>query len=153
MIGGFDAQRHRRVGLDTMCFLYLFEDNLQFIEQVAWILGEVESGRVYGVASVLAVTECLTLPLRDDEPELVSTYRQVLRAFPHLDVVPVTFEIAELGAELRARHGLRTPDALHIATAIDAGAQAFVTADRGLRCVTDLDVLLLEPGADRRSIG
>ena len=45
---------------------------------------------------------------------------------------------------MRAEYGLRTPDALHIATAIEAGAQAFITNDRSMRKVSQLKIVMLD---------
>ena len=46
-----------------------------------------------------------------------------------------------LAAQLRAQHRLKLPDALQLATALEAGASAFVTHDRDFSGVTALPVL------------
>ncbi|RMF87575.1 MAG: type II toxin-antitoxin system VapC family toxin, partial [Nitrospirae bacterium] len=109
------------------------------------LLSLVERGACAGVTSALAVTELLTGPLRQGDEGLATEYRRWLAAFPNLEVVPVGVEIAETAARLRARHGIRTPDALHLATALVAGADAFVTADTRLRRVREIEVLPLRP--------
>ena len=48
-------------------------------------------------------------------------------------------------AALRARHGFKTPDAIHRATAIEAGAEAFLTGDAGLATCTDVSVEVFSP--------
>ena len=53
-------------------------------------------------------------------------------------------DIAHRAAEYRARYGLRTPDAIHVATAVQARAEVFLTNDRRLRRVEEIDVLLVE---------
>lgn len=60
-----------------------------------------------------------------------------------LDLVPVTADVAQTGARLRAEYGLRTPDALHLAPAIEAGADVFLTNDERLRRVSDVRVMLV----------
>jgi len=52
---------------------------------------------------------------------------------------------------LRVAYGLKTPDAIHMATALLNGAQAFVTNDAGLKRVNELDVLVLEDYVERRN--
>jgi predicted nucleic acid-binding protein len=52
--------------------------------------------------------------------------------------------VAERAADLRARHNLRTPDALQIAAALETGCQAFLTNDTQLKRVTELRVLILD---------
>ena len=59
-------------------------------------------------------------------------------------LIPVTFEIADKAAQLRAQYNLRTPDALHIASAIESGCQALLTNDLGIKRVTELRVLVLD---------
>jgi predicted nucleic acid-binding protein len=39
---------------------------------------------------------------------------------------------------------MRTPDALHVATAIDAGCDAFLTNDTGIKRVHEIAVLVLD---------
>ena len=53
-------------------------------------------------------------------------------------IVPVNIQIAE-----RAAH-LRTPDALQVATALDAGCDALLTNDLGLKRVAEMRVLVLD---------
>jgi len=48
-----------------------------------------------------------------------------------------------IAARLRGSYGIRTPDALHLATAVVTGADAFVTADARLFRVTEVDVVPL----------
>jgi predicted nucleic acid-binding protein len=44
----------------------------------------------------------------------------------------MTYEIADRAAQLRGKYKLGTPDAIHIATAIESGATAFITNDFNL---------------------
>jgi predicted nucleic acid-binding protein len=58
--------------------------------------------------------------------------------------VAVSAQIAETAADLRAHYNLRTPDALHVATALAVQCDAFLTNDAAIRRVTELRVLLLD---------
>jgi predicted nucleic acid-binding protein len=49
-----------------------------------------------------------------------------------------------VNVELRARYRLRTPDALHVACAIDMGCEAFLTNDKGIKHVEITRVLVLD---------
>jgi len=62
----------------------------------------------------------------------------------NFSALAISATIAELGAELRAQYRLRTPDALQIAPALEAGCEAFLSNDAGLRRVTELRVLILD---------
>ena len=57
-------------------------------------------------------------------------------------------ETVELMSDLRAQYGLRTPDAIHLATTLLHGGQAFITNDACLRLEIEaaekLDILILK---------
>jgi len=57
--------------------------------------------------------------------------------------------VMEKMSDLRVAYGLKTPDAIHVATALLHGAQAFVSNDAGLKRVKELDVLVLEDYVER----
>ncbi len=57
--------------------------------------------------------------------------------------IPLTCELADRAAALRAEHRFSTADAIHVATALDAGATAFVTNDRDLPPVPGIEYLQL----------
>jgi len=128
---------HRRgsplYAVDTMVFVYHFEAHPQFGPPATRLLQVAETGRCRLVASVLALMEVLVVPRRAGRDDLCARYRDFFNHFPNLAVVPFDADIAELAADLRAKHALRTPDAIHVATAIRSGASAFVTNDARLR--------------------
>lgn len=76
-----------------------------------------------------ALAECLVGPARQSD-DAVDTVRNLVGRVP-ISVVSVDVEVATTAARLRAAHrGLRLPDALVIATAIEAHAERLVTTDR-----------------------
>ena len=52
--------------------------------------------------------------------------------------------IADSAAALRARYNLRTPDVLHVATAIQTRGDAMLTNDAGIQPVQERTILLLD---------
>jgi predicted nucleic acid-binding protein len=75
---------------------------------------------------------------------LAEEYRSILLQSPALTAIPLDEGIAEEAAGLRARHNLRTPDAIQIATAIRSGASWFLTNDADLANVSEIPVLVLK---------
>jgi predicted nucleic acid-binding protein len=64
----------------------------------------------------------------------------------------ISHTISERAALLRAKHGLRTPDAIQVATATIRKADYFLTNDPALKKIKDVKVLVLDdylPGASR----
>jgi predicted nucleic acid-binding protein len=133
----------RIVDLDTAPLIYLIEDQPAYAEPLARFFEATRLNRVRLVTSVVTLVEVLTKPFREGQPALVERYRNILIGSGELSTLPVSTEIAERAARLRAIFSLRTPDAIQVATALTAGASAFLTNDLGLRKVTDLEILTL----------
>ena len=71
-----------------------------------------------------------------------NAFRQVLLDSNNFSMIAVDDVIADAAAMLRAKYGIRTPDAVQIASAIVGNSDAFLTNDRGLKRVTELRVLI-----------
>lgn len=134
------SERARRVALDTNILIYHLEDHPTWSDFTTRLFDRIESGRLHAIVSALALHEVLTGVHKSGFGDQAPTYRNLLLSFPNLSVVPFDAECAAISAELKARHGLRTPDAIHLATAIHAGAEAFVTNDEAFRKVDDIKV-------------
>lgn len=79
-------------------------------------------------ASMVTATETLVRPARAGTADL-ARIRAYLTGFPHLTLVPIGLEIAAAAAVVRARSGLKTPDALVVATALVNHADAVASND------------------------
>jgi predicted nucleic acid-binding protein len=126
-----------------MVFIYHFEEHPQFGASAARLLHSAEEGRCHLVASILTLMEILVVPKRTGQTALTRFYREFFLGFPHLSLLPIDAAIAEVASDLRARHRLRTPDALHLATAMHQGAEGFVTEDARLGAVEEIPILRL----------
>ena len=78
------------------------------------------------------------MPLRAGEEAIARRYLAVMESW---QVVDFTADIAESAARFRAALGLRTPDAIQVASAMAIGADALVTHDRDFSKVKTLLVL------------
>lgn len=132
------------VGLDTAPLIYFIEQNQTYLELVRAFFQAMSRGEFQVVTSTLTLTEVLVHPLRAGDLELAAQYRDIVLDQENLTTLPVSAEIAEVAAQLRVAQNLRTPDALQIATAIQAGATFFLTNDGRLAAVPDLEVLVLD---------
>jgi len=133
-----------RVALDTVVFIYAFERHPQCGARAQVIFQALEAGRCQGIASVLALGEILAGVQKAAHADLQLRYRDVLTRFPNLTLLDAGVAVMETMADLRARYGIPTPDAIHLATALVGGARAFVTNDLRLRQVQELEIILLE---------
>lgn len=133
-----------RVGFDTAPIIYLIEMNPAYHRLVTEIFHRIHQGIITGFTSVITLTEVLTQPLEQGEIHLQKEYRDLLLHSAYFYTLPVDAKVAEQAAVLRAQHGLRTPDALQVAVAKTANCQVFLTNDKALKRVADVDVLVLD---------
>lgn len=82
------------------------------------------TGAVAGIGSVLLIPELLSKPMRDGADSEVEALAALLG---RLDLRPVDEHLAQLAVALGSAHRLRAADALHLATAVAAGADRFIT--------------------------
>jgi predicted nucleic acid-binding protein len=130
-------------GIDSRVFVYHFEAHQELGPAAGRLLEAAEGGRCRLVCSVLAQLEVLVVPKRNQRQDLCARYREVFESFPNLSVLNVDREIAEIASDLRAAYSLRTPDAIHLATALRAGASAFVSQDGRLK-LSELPILRMD---------
>jgi len=133
-----------RLGLDTPPFIYLIERNPTHVDLVREVFRRITVGTFTAHSSVITLTEVLVQPRRVGNEALARRYRRFLLRSRNFSLDPITADIAEQAADLRARYGLRTPDALQIASALAAGCTAFLTNDMRLQRVSELRVLVLD---------
>jgi predicted nucleic acid-binding protein len=133
-----------RLGFDTAPVIYFVEAYPRYDSLVTEIFQRVSNGALIGTTSVVTLSEVLVQPIIQRKSLLQQEYRDLLLGSSNLHTLEISAAVAELAATLRARHRLRTPDALQVAAALDVGCEAFLCNDAGLRRVTELRVLILD---------
>ena len=118
------------VFLDTMVFSYQLANHPRYAPLTSVILEAVESGQVAGLTSTITLAEILTVPAKAKDRRAMQDYELYLTHFPNLALVTLDTTLGRETALVRAATGLRTPDAIQVATARLAGADAIVTNDR-----------------------
>ena len=136
------------VGVDTAIFIYLIEEELRFLPHVLPLFAEVDQGRRELVTSALTLLEVLVVPYRAGNHQLAERYEQLLTRSRGIRMVELTRDQLRAAAQLRAATGARTPDALHLASALGAGCKTFVTNDRRLPAIPGLRVIHLSSYVD-----
>jgi predicted nucleic acid-binding protein len=129
--------------VDTHALIYRVERIESYLTASEPLWGALDAGLAQVATSDLTLLEVLVKPLRDSNSPLVNLYRNVLLGTVGLNCLPVSRTVLESTATLRADHNLKTPDAIHAATALAAGCVLFVTNDAGFRRVPGLPVAVL----------
>lgn len=113
--------------LDTCLVIYAFETDTVFGERVKQRLAREPAERF--AISPLVKFECLVGPMQSGNLVLQRYYEAGLEQFIQL---PMPEPVFLLGAQLRARFGIKTPDALHLAAAQFHHCDALWTNDERL---------------------
>ena len=130
------------VYLDTNGFIYSVERAEPYRELLEPVWRQARAGALGIVSSEIIVLETLVKPLREGDTFVESLFRSLFDA-QEVDLVPATRQLWEDAARLRAETNLKTPDALHAATALRAGCALFITNDTDFRHVRGLPVVVL----------
>lgn len=131
--------------LDANIIIYRIEAVEPFNRQVVATVQELIA--LYPDAgfavSRLSMMECLVKPLREQNSADIERYRGFF-ASTGLQIVEVNALVLETATLLRARHGLRTPDAIQAASAMSIkGPVTFLTGDKQFGKVPGLNVRLV----------
>ena len=137
-----DLQK-KTVGLDTAPLIYFIEENSAYIETVRFFFEAMDRGDFLVVTSAVTLLEVLVHPLRSNNKELATEYRDILLN-SKLTILEVSSSIAEQAAQLRADYNIRTPDAIQISAVLSAGASHFFTNDIRLPEIPSIQILSLD---------
>jgi len=142
-VGSLALPASGTVYLDANCFIYSVEriDPYRGILDTLW--QAVGGGQFTVITSELTLLEVLVKPLRVGDAATAARFRTVLRNSPDVRMLPITPSVLEEAANLRATMSLKTPDALHAATALLHDCVLFVSNDSAFRRITDLPVTVL----------
>jgi predicted nucleic acid-binding protein len=130
--------------LDTSVFIYQLEANVRYLPLTDAIFSWLERPDSMAVTSTITMTELLAQPYRDSDDKRVDEFYGLLSTYPNLEWIAPSLEIADAAARLRARHRLRTPDALQAATAEHSGATGLITNDAVFERVRTFETLVLD---------
>lgn len=129
--------------VDTNAVIYAVEQIEPYHTAAAPLWDALNVGQIQVITSELTLLECLVKPLRLKNQDLVDLYRRVLLGTTGLSCVPIQRSTLESAAQARALLNLRTPDAIHAATAQECSCVMFLTNDAAYRKVPSLHVAVL----------
>ncbi len=116
--------------LDSCLVIYFVEQHPRFSSQINQAIATNANMRF--CISPLVELECLVMPLRQGNQALVDRYEMFFQDYIRLEI---NASIYRRAAALRAHHALKTPDALHLATAQSHSCSEFWTNDERLNAI------------------
>jgi predicted nucleic acid-binding protein len=131
----FTEEGLSRIYWDAMLFIYLVEDHPIFGPKVSHIYERMlERGDTLFTSS-LTVGEALIGPVKGQDTALRDKIRAALYG-DEVHLLPFLPGTAELYANIRATFPVKSPDAIHLATAAEAKIDLFLTNDAQLHRLT-----------------
>ncbi len=130
-----------KISLDANIILYYLHQDKNFGNQSLRLLTATKNRTK--VISTLIYAESFVYVYEQADESLEKKQLKALEKIPKLQTIAPTKKICLLAAQLRAAYRLKTPDAIHLATAIDSGCDTFITNDGNLKKVQEITVLTL----------
>lgn len=131
-----------RVYIDTQIIIYTVEANPNYFALLQPLWEKFQANELEIITSELTILETLVLPLKQGNTVLANDYEQLLEN-SEIQLIPIKRSILKKAANLRSTTNLKTPDAIHAATALSENCTVFLSNDRGFCNVPDLPVMLL----------
>ena len=126
--------------LDTTFFIYHFEKEKRFLDLTTQVLNFVETGKILCSTSCLTLMEILVNPMQKGREDLVEEYKMLFETFPNLTLIPLETSVAYTAAYFRAAYKLKPADSVQIASAAVTGADHFLTNDKDLVKIKELNI-------------
>lgn len=133
----------QRAYFDSNIFVYFLDRNPTCFVAVAALIEAVESGRILGFTGDAAVAEVMVKPYQVGDPGVIAGIKSFFGASDALAVLRHDADCFDLAAQLRAKHGMKFIDALHVATAMRADCRFFVTNDADIRPLAAIEIVSL----------
>jgi len=146
-MGQLNLDPYKRVYLDTAIVIYVVEAHVSYSACLQPLWQKFQSGDLALVTSQLTLMETLVKPIKENNQTLIDYYRTFLEG-TGIQLIAIDKMIILNASQLRATTSLKTPDAIHAATAMSAHCDLFLTNDRafenfsGLSSVVILDDLI-----------
>ena len=143
-MAGLSALAGKKIYLDANIIIYLMEGFEPFTPILSSLLKAIEAGQITCVTSEMTVAEVLVRPFKQDAVELVKVYTDALNDKRLLTLQPVAYQTLMDAAFVRAETGMKLPDAIHVATAVQSGCDIFLTNDKGIKTPKSLKLMSLD---------
>ena len=133
--------------LDTMEWIYHFENNADFGPAATALVDRMDRGNHTPISSLFVLSEILIVPTRDENEFAIAKLR---RFFLSSTVTLASYSLMamDLYTTLRAVDRVKPLDALHLSVAATANVNYFVTNDTKLHKLSIPGIGRICPSAD-----
>ena len=136
--------RGKLIGVDTSLFIYFIEENPYYVRPLKDFFQKNKEGENKIVTSTITLLELLVKPLKQSRDDLVDEYKKIFEESENIELINLNPEISEISAKIRAKNGIRIPDAVQIGTSIYSHANFFLTNDKRLKSIENISIVILD---------
>lgn len=129
-----------RLYLDAAPVIYAVEQVAPFFPVVDARLSTAGTVRV---VSDLTRMECRVKPTRERNADLLKDYDDFF-AYAVGEIVVLSRKVIDQATEIRARYGFKIPDAVHLAAAVVASCDVFLTNNHRLDRFPDISIEVVQ---------
>jgi len=129
--------------IDTSILIYTVEKIPDYYTLLIPLWKASSTKEIDIITSELTLMETLVGPLKKGNVKLADTYEEILLN-TEIRLFPISISILKKSADLRARINIRTPDAIHVSTALEGKCDMFLTNDYNFQKIPTLPVTILE---------
>jgi len=133
-----------KIFLDTNLIIYFLEANEDFYPKIRTFFLQAENKEITIYTSSLSYLEVLVPVIKNRKIELKAKYDYLFKGFYGVKIIDIDLEVAEIGAFIRAKYNIRTPDALQVACVIKEKCDKFLTADKRLKDIQEIEVEIID---------
>lgn len=135
---------YRKVYIDTAPFIYFIDESEVYAEIMERIFSELLNNNVLLVTSVITCEEFLVYPYRVNNQEKIDVFFEFIEECG-IQVINIDLYIAKKAAMLRSKYkDIKGMDALQLSTAIVLGCDLFLTNDKQLRQIKEINIITLD---------
>lgn len=129
--------------VDANIIIYFVEGDEAHQKMADALFEYAEANGIALITSEIAVGECLYGARKRERTESVLQFETLFDEVGIFHLVPVEMDIVKRTAQVGARHRFKLVDAIHVASAMETGCDAFITNDKAIRSTPDLTVVQL----------
>ena len=139
-----DISKYKNATLDSVILIYFLEKNKNWETLTNIIFNRIKDNQLNISLSKLIFIEILTGLRRIDDDETENYLKYMIEDFINIQTFPIGDEIIEETINIRAKYNISTPDAIHIATAINQKVEIFITNDKSLKKIKEIKIICLK---------
>jgi uncharacterized protein len=128
--------------IDSAILIYYHEYvGLYQLRASRWIASFLAAGDQFAISDLVRM-ECRVKPIRLGSMVGIAAFDRFFTD-PNVRTIPATPVVFDRAAQIRASYGFKTPDSIHLAAAVEAGCDRFLTHDARLSRFTGITVEIM----------